>query len=194
MDGIATDALVRPTSGKNEAVVCSIVGTVLHLTQYRKRLIGQRHFEVTFLLDLHPLGWDRPELLVVIDLGPFRTPSLLQSDASQDQETEHKCSSQSRPLPYRHQLGIKRGELTIGQRCDLDRLPCPLGARRQKALQSCPCCRIAFVVRTVQDTFDQCAKLDAFAIGRSSPDWSQHIGDFLSRDPINWPLHQWPGM
>src|SRR6202140_4606114 len=60
MDGVAADALMRPTPRENEAVVSVSIGAVLHLAKHRERVIGERHDKV-FILDLHSLGRDRPE-------------------------------------------------------------------------------------------------------------------------------------
>src|SRR6266851_9921044 len=121
MDGIATDALMRPAAWENEAIVSVPIRTVLHLADHRECLIGQRYLEV-FVFDFHPLGWNCPKLFVEVDLGPLRTPSFFQSDTCQDQEPEHADSHQSRSLAYRHQLGIDRRKLAVRQRCDGKRL------------------------------------------------------------------------
>src|ERR1019366_54799 len=194
MDGVSTDALMRPTTRENEAVVSVPIRTVLHLTKHRECLIGQRHFEISLFLDLHSLGWDRPELLVVINLRQSRAPALFQPDASQDQEAQHARRRETGSLAYRRQLGIERGKLAIGQRCDRHRLPCLLARLWQEALQSLQGCWIAFAVRRIQDAFNQCAELHTFAVGRSQPDRPQNISDFLSRDAVNRALHQWPSM
>ena len=73
--------------------------------------------DTVFHVPFHPLGWNRPNRILHVNLRPLSTPDFARSSGRQDKELERQFAEQfgrasvNRRIRCGHILGVKRAEV-----------------------------------------------------------------------------------